>query len=139
MKNKKRSKKNKKKKKPSTIDSSKEYLDGILQSPTESLNLSEISNEDPTRNQRSYDLKSRVANTELQLKYLACAHIDLKNELAVLHQMIQRLLDENLLTKVDQQVSNDITTNQNNISSSQMQNNTTNLINNDDINRVINK
>ncbi|CAF4997899.1 unnamed protein product [Rotaria sp. Silwood1] len=135
----KRSKINKKIKKPSTIDSSKEYLDGILQSPTESLNLSEISNEDPTRNQRSYDLKSRVANTELQLKYLACAHIDLKNELAVLHQMIQRLLDENLLTKVDQQVSNDITTNQNNISSSQMQNNTTNLINNDDINRVINK
>lgn len=42
------------------------------------------------------------------MKYLACAHIDLKNELAVLHQMIQRLLDESLLNKVDQQVSNDI-------------------------------
>ncbi|CAF2886029.1 unnamed protein product [Rotaria sp. Silwood2] len=135
----KRSKIHKKAKKPSTFDSSKEYLDGILQSPTESLNLSEISNEEATRNQRSYDLKSRVANTELQLKYLACAHIDLKNELAVLHQMIQRLLDENLLTKVDQQVSNDMTTNQSNTSSSQIQTNTSNLVNNDDINRIINK
>jgi hypothetical protein len=52
------------------------------------MNLSEISNEEATRNHRSYDLKSRVANTELQLKYLACAHVDLKNELAVLHQMV---------------------------------------------------
>ncbi|CAF4535022.1 unnamed protein product, partial [Rotaria magnacalcarata] len=60
-------------------------------------------------------------NTELQLKYLACAHVDLKNELAVLHQMIQRLLDENLLNKVDQQVSSDLATHQNDLSSSQMQ------------------
>lgn len=36
------------------------------------------------------DLRSRLANTELQVKYLACAHIDLKNELAVLHQMVLR-------------------------------------------------
>jgi hypothetical protein len=77
-------------KKTKMLDSSKEQsMDGLLQSPTESLNLSEISNEDTTRNHRSYDLKSRVANTELQLKYLACAHIDLKNELAVLHQMVK--------------------------------------------------
>jgi hypothetical protein len=48
-----------------------------------------MSNEETTRNPRSSDLKSRVANTELQLKYLACAHIDLKNELAVLHQMVK--------------------------------------------------
>ena len=54
----------------------------------QSLNLSEISNDETTRNHRSYDLKSRVANTEIQLKYLACAHIDLKNELSVLHQMV---------------------------------------------------
>ena len=48
-----------------------------------------MSNEEAVRNHRSSDLKSRVANTELQLKYLACAHIDLKNELAVLHQMVK--------------------------------------------------
>ena len=35
------------------------------------------------------DLKSRITNTEIQVKYLACAHIDLKNELAVLHQMVK--------------------------------------------------
>ena len=52
------------------------------------MNFSEISNDEMPRNHRSNDLKSRVANTELQLKYLACAHIDLKNELAVLHQMV---------------------------------------------------
>ena len=83
-------------------------MDGLLQSPSDvtiqhfvficpshsffqSLNLSEISNEDTPRHQRSYDLKSRVVNTEIQLKYLACAHIDLKNELAVLHQMVDSL------------------------------------------------
>lgn len=105
------------------------------------MNFSEISNDENNRNHRSFDLKSRVANTELQLKYLACAHIDLKNELAVLHQMvkkiileifflniycgeffqIQRLLDESLLNKVDQQVSNE---NSNNI---------------DETNRILNK
>lgn len=53
------------------------------------MNFSEISNEEASRNHRSHDLKSRVANTELQLKYLACAHIDMKNELAVLHQMVR--------------------------------------------------
>lgn len=58
----------------------------------QSLNLSEFSNEEAARNHRSSDLKSRVANTELQLKYLACAHIDLKNELAVLHQMVNTSL-----------------------------------------------
>lgn len=36
----------------------------------------------------STDFKSRLTNTEIQVKYLACAHIDLKNELAVLHQMV---------------------------------------------------
>ena len=51
-----------------------------------------MSNEELSRNHRSHDLKSRVANTELQLKYLACAHIDLKNELAVLHQMVKKYL-----------------------------------------------
>ncbi|CAF5215563.1 unnamed protein product, partial [Rotaria magnacalcarata] len=61
----KRTKINKKTKKPSNIDSSKEYIDGVLQSPTESLNLSEISNEEAARNHRSFDIKSRVANTEL--------------------------------------------------------------------------
>ncbi|CAF2109110.1 unnamed protein product [Rotaria magnacalcarata] len=135
----KRTKINKKTKKPSNIDSSKEYIDGVLQSPTESLNLSEISNEEAARNHRSFDIKSRVANTELQLKYLACAHVDLKNELAVLHQMIQRLLDENLLNKVDQQVSSDLATHQNDLSSSQMQINGPNLINNDDTRRIMNK
>ncbi len=38
---------------------------------------------------QSSNLKSRIINTELQVKYLACAHIDLKNELAVLHQMVK--------------------------------------------------
>jgi hypothetical protein len=32
-------------------------------------------------------------NTEIQVKYLACAHIDLKNELAVLHQMVKTKID----------------------------------------------
>ncbi|CAF4349637.1 unnamed protein product, partial [Adineta steineri] len=126
---------------PLTFDPLKEHFtNGSLQSPTESLNLSEISNEETSRNNRSHDLKSRVANTELQLKYLACAHIDLKNELAVLHQMIQRLLDESLLNKVDLQVSNDIyTNNNNNISCSHTEIHTSTLMNGDDSNRIINK
>ncbi len=40
-------------------------------------------------NPRSNDLKSRILHTEMQVKYLACAHLDLKNELAVLHQMVK--------------------------------------------------
>ncbi|CAF0778060.1 unnamed protein product [Adineta steineri] len=137
----KRNKIHKKPKKPLTFDPLKEHFtNGSLQSPTESLNLSEISNEETSRNNRSHDLKSRVANTELQLKYLACAHIDLKNELAVLHQMIQRLLDESLLNKVDLQVSNDIfTNNNNNISCSHTEIHTSTLMNGDDSNRIINK
>ncbi|CAF0889094.1 unnamed protein product [Adineta ricciae] len=137
----KRSKMHKKAKKPLTGDSSKEHFaDGSLQSPSGSMNFSEISNDEMPRNHRSNDLKSRVANTELQLKYLACAHIDLKNELAVLHQMIQRLLDESLLNKVDFQVSNDIITNHdNNISCSHMEVHTSGMINGDDTNRIINK
>ncbi|CAF5173151.1 unnamed protein product, partial [Rotaria magnacalcarata] len=53
--------------------------------------------------------------------------------------MIQRLLDENLLNKVDQQVSSDLATHQNDLSSSQMQINGPNLINNDDTRRIMNK
>ncbi|CAF0815215.1 unnamed protein product [Adineta ricciae] len=60
--------------------------------------------EEIAESNHSNPLRTRVANTELQVKYLASAHLDLKNELAVLHQMIQRLLDENLLSKLDQQV-----------------------------------
>ena len=97
-----------------------------------------------------------MANTEIQLKYLACAHIDLKNELSVLHQMvssrrpmfrgsapfvvqIQRLLDESLLNKVDQQVANDSSMHAMSTSTSQMEMTHAELGNGYEANRIINK
>ncbi|UJR26239.1 hypothetical protein I4U23_007580 [Adineta vaga] len=74
-----------------------------LPSPSNTNGLDD-SNHEITQNH----LKTRITNTEVQVKYLASAHLDLKNELSVLHQMIQRLLDENLLNKLDQQVPDTI-------------------------------
>ncbi|CAF0741104.1 unnamed protein product [Didymodactylos carnosus] len=97
-------------KKNSSHDYIKEQSPDILHSPSESLNLSDVSNEEnhirlqQQHQQQQNNLKTRVTNTETQLKFLSCAHVDLKNEIAVLHQMIQRLLDESLLNKVDQQM-----------------------------------
>ncbi|CAF3354043.1 unnamed protein product [Rotaria sp. Silwood1] len=87
-----------------------QLIDNSLQSPTENTSLFDNLNLETTENHHSSDLKSRIVNTEMQVKYLACAHIDLKNELSVLHQMIQRLLDESLLNKIDQQVTSNTST-----------------------------
>ncbi|CAF2883540.1 unnamed protein product [Rotaria sp. Silwood2] len=87
-----------------------QLIDDTLQSPTENTSIFDNLNLEIIENHHSSDLKSRIINTEMQVKYLACAHIDLKNELSVLHKMIQRLLDESLVNKIDQQVTNNIST-----------------------------
>ncbi|CAF2024137.1 unnamed protein product [Rotaria magnacalcarata] len=104
---------NKKQQKPTKLNkkslkklTKKQSSDDVFQFPPEDASLFN----DSTGNQFSSDLKSRIMNTEIQVKYLACAHTDLKNELSVLHQMIQRLLDENLVNKIDRQVVTDTST-----------------------------
>ncbi|CAF3403206.1 unnamed protein product [Rotaria socialis] len=104
--NKKQQKPTKLKKKLTKKLTKDQSSDDVFQFPPEDAG----SFNDSTGNHFSSDLKSRIMNTEMQVKYLACAHTDLKNELSVLHQMIQRLLDENLVNKIDRQVVTDTST-----------------------------
>ncbi|CAF0909381.1 unnamed protein product [Adineta steineri] len=97
----------------------KSKKEDLTPTPT-NINSMDNSNYEIIQNFSSDDLKTRITNTETQVKYLASAHIDLKHELSVLHQMIQRLLDENVLNKFDQQVFNNTSTFTNNNETNKM-------------------